>query len=43
MSFRELFGGESLSQVGTLYLDTLDHFVGKYSIIIKLINIANQV
>jgi len=28
MSFRELFGTESLTQVTTLYLDTLDLYMG---------------
>ena len=28
ISFRELFGSESLSQVSLLYLDTLDNYMG---------------
>ena len=30
LSFRELFGSESLTQVTMLYLDTLDYFIGEY-------------
>ncbi len=37
MSFRELFGNESLTQVASFYLDTLELYTGKYSYIKHLI------
>lgn len=31
VSFREMYGAESLTQVALFYLDTLDHWQGKLS------------